>query len=183
MSLTDLASLGSFVSGFAVLVSLIFLYFQLRQINAQAVQADRHQQATTRAVRMSRIVDIWMGTTEPSLADALAKGSEGSADITDTQVRQFFAFSHARFYNAQDTLQQFRQGLLDNEVFENLVGALKISLSQPGTLAFFENHASGFSPELAKLVRSVASETSLHLSDETARWRADVAALKARVSA
>lgn len=45
MSLSDLAALGSFVGGVAVLVSLIFLYFQLRQIGAQMAQADNNQRA------------------------------------------------------------------------------------------------------------------------------------------
>jgi hypothetical protein len=62
MSLSDLASIGSFVSGFAVLVSLIFLYFQLRQIHAQVLQEEKNQQAANRAVRTSRIVEILMGT-------------------------------------------------------------------------------------------------------------------------
>jgi len=44
MTRSDLASLGSFASGFAVLVSLIFLYFQLRLVNRQVLQAERQQQ-------------------------------------------------------------------------------------------------------------------------------------------
>ena len=180
MSLSDLASIGSFVSGFAVLVSLIFLYFQLRQLSAQVLQAERNQQAANRAVRTSRIVEILMGTAEPSIADALAKGNAGSPDITDTQIRQFFAYNSARFYNAQDTFQQFQQGFLDDTIFESLVGGLKVSLTQPGTLAFFDSHYSGFSDEFAKFVRNLAASVSLNLSDETARWRADVLALRAR---
>lgn len=39
MSRSDLASLGSFVSGFAVLVSLVFLYFQLRQMNSMTLNS------------------------------------------------------------------------------------------------------------------------------------------------
>ena len=38
MSLSDLASLGSFVSGAAVLASLVFLFFQTRQMTSR-VQA------------------------------------------------------------------------------------------------------------------------------------------------
>jgi hypothetical protein len=49
MSLSDLAALGSFVSGVAVLVSLVFLYFQLRQVGAQVQQAERNQQAMIQA--------------------------------------------------------------------------------------------------------------------------------------
>ena len=182
MSLSDLASIGSFVSGFAVLVSLIFLYFQLRQISAQVVQTERNQQAANRAVRTSRIVDIMMGTAEPSIADALAKGHAGAPDITDTQIRQFFAYCSARFYNAQDTFQQFQQGFLDDTIFASLVGGLKVSLSQPGMLAFFDSHRAGFSDEFVKFVGNLASDASVNLSDETARWRTDVLALRARAS-
>ncbi len=180
MSLSDLASLGSFVSGLAVLVSLVFLYFQLRQINAQVTQAERNQLAATRAVRTSRIVEIMIGTAEPSLADAIAKGRAGLTAITDTESRQFLAYSGARFYNAQDTFQQFRQGLLDKTILESLVDGLRVSLSHPGTRAFFEDHRTNFSVEFVNFVQSLAAETPLDLSsDSAARWRNSVAALRA----
>jgi hypothetical protein len=41
MSLSQLAEIGSFTSGVAILASLIFLYFQLRQINQQVKQAEK----------------------------------------------------------------------------------------------------------------------------------------------
>ena len=43
MSLSQLAEIGSFTSGVAILASLIFLYFQLRQINQQVKQAEKNQ--------------------------------------------------------------------------------------------------------------------------------------------
>lgn len=45
MSLSDLAALGSFISGLGVLVSLVFLYFQLRQIGVQVKQTEKNQRA------------------------------------------------------------------------------------------------------------------------------------------
>jgi anaerobic selenocysteine-containing dehydrogenase len=42
MSLTGLAAIGSFVSGIAVLASLIFVGFQLRQ-NTKAIRAEASQ--------------------------------------------------------------------------------------------------------------------------------------------
>jgi hypothetical protein len=51
MSLSDLASLGSFVSGFAVLISLIYLSLQVRQTK-------RNQQIAIRHSRASRIVEL-----------------------------------------------------------------------------------------------------------------------------
>ena len=58
MSLSDLASLGSFVSGVGVLISLIFLYFQVRQVNAQVGQAEKNQQAAIRQERSAKVSDM-----------------------------------------------------------------------------------------------------------------------------
>jgi hypothetical protein len=55
MSLSDLASLGSFVSGFAVLISLIFLYFQLRQVNRQVRQAEINQRSLVGQTRTAQM--------------------------------------------------------------------------------------------------------------------------------
>jgi hypothetical protein len=48
MSLSALAEIGSFISGVAILSSLIFLYFQLRQINHQVKQAEKNQRSAIR---------------------------------------------------------------------------------------------------------------------------------------
>src|SRR5215472_7715408 len=97
MSLSDLASLGSFVSGVAVLISLIFLYFQVRQANQLVRQAEKNQQATIRLERTSRAVAISMGASEPSLADAAHKALTGAKDISSTQIMQFGRLAHALF--------------------------------------------------------------------------------------
>src|SRR5215469_1497977 len=65
MPLSDLASLGSFVSGVAVLISLVFLYFQVRQVTAQVRQAERNQQASIRHTRVSRSVQLQLEISEP----------------------------------------------------------------------------------------------------------------------
>jgi hypothetical protein len=48
MSPSALAEIGSFISGVAILSSLIFLYFQLRQINHQVKQAEKNQRSAIR---------------------------------------------------------------------------------------------------------------------------------------
>ena len=70
MTLSDLASIGSLLSSIAVLVSLVYLSLQLKQ-------ADRNQQAAIRLGRSTRFVEIGIACTEPSLADAIAKGMAG----------------------------------------------------------------------------------------------------------
>ena len=70
MTLSDLASIGSLVSGMAVLASMVFLYFRLRQMNAQAQQAERNQRAVIRLGRVAQRIDLNIALMEPSAADA-----------------------------------------------------------------------------------------------------------------
>src|SRR5450432_96104 len=58
MSLSDLASLGSFVSGFAVLTSLVYLTLQVRQ-------TERNQKSSIRHSRVSRIVELHVALADP----------------------------------------------------------------------------------------------------------------------
>ena len=68
MSLSQLAEIGSFVSGVAILASLIFLYFQLRQINKQVKQAekissppfDRREQVAASALFLQEPNLLWL---------------------------------------------------------------------------------------------------------------------------
>ena len=61
MSLSDLASLGSFVSGIAVLMSLVYLALQVRQ-------TERNQQISIRHSRASRTVQLHLALADPAPA-------------------------------------------------------------------------------------------------------------------
>jgi hypothetical protein len=170
MSLTGLASLGSFLSAIAVLISLIYLSLQVKQ-------AERNQQSSIRAARVTRIVDIMMSLADPSLADAVVKASAGAADVSDVQIHQFSFYCGARFYNAEDSFYQFQEGLLSKVNFESLVAGLKNSISQPGMRAYYRRQRAVFGKDFAELVDRLVAETPLVPSfDAAAQWRADVAA-------
>src|SRR5215469_7153616 len=98
MSLSDLASLGSFVSGFAVLVSLIFLYFQLHQLSQQVRQAEKKQQASIRQTRTTQNMDVVTKGTEFSTAEALSGGYRGDENISEINVMQFYQYCRAAFW-------------------------------------------------------------------------------------
>ena len=170
MSLTDLAALGSFVSAVAVLISLIYLSLQVKQ-------AERNQQSSIRATRVTRIVDIMMGLADPSLADAVTKASEGAKDVSDQQIRQFTFYCGARFHNAEDSFNQFQEGLLNQRAFDSLVAGLKNSLAQPGMRVFYRRYRAALGKDFADLVDKLLAETPIVPGlDSAAQWRADLAA-------
>ena len=65
MSLSELAEIGSLISGVSIMTSVIFLYYQLRQINRQVKQTQKNQQSANRQGRATRTVGIVLTGTQP----------------------------------------------------------------------------------------------------------------------
>jgi hypothetical protein len=183
MSLSQLAEIGSFVSGVAILASLIFLYFQLRQINHQVKQAEKNQQSAIRQGRAGRSIGIVLTGTEPSLADAFVKGAFGDDDISLTQLMQFSAVCRATIINSEDTFYQHKDGLLDEATFVGFVAGMKGTFRYPGFRAQWKtvrrNHGNEFVEFMDKLIAEIPVAPR---TDILARWAASVAAEKAKAS-
>ena len=79
MSLSDLAALGSFVSRMAVLASLGFLYFQMRQITEQVRQAERNRQAIMQQGRAARHIPVVLSGTQTHLSAAARATPRGTS--------------------------------------------------------------------------------------------------------
>lgn len=179
MTLSDLAALGSFISGLAVLISLVFLYFQLRQVNAQSRQAERTQHATIRHTRAARIVEISLASAEPAWADAIYKGIAGDDDLSATELRQFGSYIIARMSNAEDAFYQYREGTFDQSAFDRFVRRMKEMFTSPGIRVGYKRQRQNFGSEFIAFMDKIMSETPIAPSvDALAQWKADIAAEK-----
>jgi hypothetical protein len=125
MSLSDLASLGSFVSGFAVLISLIYLSLQVRQTK-------RNQQIAIRHSRATRIVELQLALANPGVADAWLHGSGSPQEITQTELSQYINLCRALFFHFEDSFYQREEGLLNDDAFETVVAGARLSARSPG---------------------------------------------------
>jgi hypothetical protein len=125
MSLSDLASLGSFVSGFAVLTSLVYLALQVRQ-------TERNQQISIRHSRVSRIVELQVALADPAVADAWLHGLGSPDELTQTELTQFINLCRALFFHFEDSFYQREEGLLNDEAFETVVAGVRLLARSPG---------------------------------------------------
>ena len=174
MSLSELAEIGSFISGVAILSSLIFLYVQLRHIKRQVKQTEKNQQSAIRQGRATRTVGIVLTGAKPSLADAFVKGNSGMEDISLTQLAQYGAVCRARFN------YQHKDGLLDEAIFSGFVAGLKGSFRNPDYRAQWKNARRNYGIEYVEFMDKLVAETPVIApADLLARWRTDVAAEKA----
>ena len=170
MTLSDLASIGSLVSGLAVLASLVYLGRQVKQ-------AEKNQQATIRQNRISRAAELMMGKSHPTVAEAVSKGTTGAADISATQFLQFTAYAEAYYLHAEDTFYQHHAGLLDDAAYETFVAYQCIAFTQPGLRVQWKRQRASFGGGFVSFMDKLLSATHLAPTiDALAAWKADLAA-------
>jgi hypothetical protein len=154
MSLSDLASLGSFVSGFAVLTSLIYLALQVRQ-------TERNQQISIRHSRVSRTVELHLALADPAAADAWLHGSASPQEITRTELSQFINLCRALFFHFEDSFYQREEGLLNDAAFETVVGGVRLLARSPGFRAAWKMARPNFGGRFLSFMDGVVAKSAV----------------------
>ena len=118
MSIAELGSLGEFVSSFAVLLTLVFLTFQMRQ-NTKAVRA------STAAEMMSQwLTQANAGATSAALADSFEAVQE-SGSVSGRGGHHVFFFTQAALKTSEFAHYQWTEGNLDGRLWKTHEAALQ----------------------------------------------------------
>jgi hypothetical protein len=120
MTLSDLASLGSFVSGMAVMVSFVFLALQIRQSN-------RNQRALMQQGRAGRAWEGAFRVADPALSAVFYKGLRRPDDLSADELDQFLSICRAAFLSGEDSFLQYKSGLLDRTAYGSLARSMRRS--------------------------------------------------------
>ena len=148
MSLQDLGSVGEFASALGVMISLIYLAFQVRQ------NTDIQKANTRQAVADSVQRQILCYIENPGLREAIPKNDldEHDQDLRNAWTRMLFRSWENFFY-------QYRKGLLDTEEYEAQKEFYRTEVVKPSKQFWAQQrlqHSSRFRAE----VDSVMSEIS-----------------------
>jgi len=169
MSLSDLASIGSLVSGVAVLASLIYLTLQVRQ-NTHAHRTTAHQG------RLAFVRDFLAQVAQPSMPTVYLRGMEADSSLTEEEFTRFRALMHSWFLGMAEIVWLHERGVLDEDRFVGSMAALRGYLSFPGCRALWPiikpTMPVGFQHLVEKTIAST-EERSAHEQFET--WRSAVA--------
>jgi|SRR5579871_2460495 len=176
MSLSDLASLGSFVSGAAVLGSLVLLYFQLRQLTGQVRQAERNQQGALRQGRASGLMEWNLRLSDPLVADVNLRVASGKAK-SPSEIGQFMAIARAGFQLYEDSFDQHEAGLMTEQAFASFERNAASSFSVPGYRVAWIAIRDMFGARFAAHMDRIMAETAPRVVPGTIeQWNAAVAA-------
>ena len=168
MSLSDLASIGSFISSAAVLVSLVYVGRQIRQ-NTHLLRAGAHQS------RLDFVQDFLARTTEADMADIYMRGSAGDPSLTQVEFTQYRSHMHSWFLGMAEIAWLHDQGVLDTTRFNGSLHALRANLANPGCRGVWQIIQPLMPPPFRALVdRTIADiERTQHVApiSEFELWR------------
>jgi len=110
MTLQQLANLGEFVSGLAVIASLIFLAFQIRQ-----------NTKTVKSANLFGNIEIWsnmlLTISDAEHMSAYMYGASGLENIRPKEYTQFILQSRVLFVAFENQYYQYCNGSLDEETY------------------------------------------------------------------
>src|SRR5471030_741503 len=154
MSLSDLAAIGSFISGVAVLISFVFLAFQLRQ-NA------RNQRATVHNERTALTQDIALGiASSKESSEVFRRGSEADATLDTADCNRYLGYALSAFWAYEEFFYQHRDGMIDEARWATNVRRLRSMVAQPGYRAAWRVFSDGcFESDFADWFNKIVNET------------------------
>jgi len=171
VSLSDLASLGSFLSGIAVLASLVYLSLQVRQ-------AKRNQQISIRHSRATRTVELQLALADPAAAAAWLRGSASPDELTQIELVQYISLCRAFFFHFEDSFYQREEGLLNDDAFETVAAGARMQAASPGVRVAWAmlrpNFGGRYLSFMDGVVAGAAAERAADFSLET--WKRAFAA-------
>ncbi len=152
MSLSDLGNLGEFVSGLAVVISLLYLAVQIRQ-NTRSLRAGAHQSITSHIAELNRTI-----VENAEVARLMEVGLRDLMALSPEDRRRFNAYNSARFRHYDNLYYQYRAGTLEESQWSGLRNLLRFHLSQPGIVRWWEEARAFYSPDFVAYVASLQDE-------------------------
>jgi hypothetical protein len=180
MTLSDLAAVGGFISGIAVLVSLIYLSVQVKQ-------AEQNQKAMMQQARTDRSIDLNMAIVrDPIIVELVLKARDPSKTFNFEDISRYVAFQRAIFLNGENTYYQHRHGMMHEDAYKTWENTIRFNLSSPVARVSWIETRSVFGPDYAKFIDTLIEETPVlnrNAGDETEhRWKANLQKEMARAA-
>jgi len=151
--LSEWASVAELVSAIAVVVSLLYVGFQINQ-NTNEVRAANRQQLVSRA--HSAVTAI---ATSPELAGIMAKVGEGST-LTSTELSQYGYLVRGVLYDVQEAYLLYQEGRLGEEYWNTRAALVEAYLAQtPARNVYHRDKSLGaLHPEFVQWLDSALEE-------------------------
>jgi heme/copper-type cytochrome/quinol oxidase subunit 1 len=127
VTLNELGSLGEFISGLAVVVTLIYLALQIRH-NTRAVRSSMHQDMIESTLRIAESL-----SDNENIGRIVLKADDDYDNLTREERLRFEAYAERVFSNFESVFYSYRNSMIEDDLWEswessNLADISRVSL-------------------------------------------------------
>jgi hypothetical protein len=156
MTLQDLGNIGEFVAAVGVIVSLIYLAFQIRQ-NTRSIRAAAVHQATVGASDFSRSL-----AESEELAHIFIAGLRGYEQLdTEEKRTRWLSLASIQFRHYEDVFLQYQNGTVGAESWEGWRNSMRPFLASPGFSMFWNLRGDTFAASFRTVVESERAQVQV----------------------
>jgi hypothetical protein len=148
MNWEAIGAIGEIVGAAAVFVSLVYLASQIRAQNREARAASVHQVMHDYSAAISRLHD-------PEMADVWVTAIEDFDSLSPSQRLRFVVYLTAAVRVFEDGYFQWREGRLENDIWNSLLTSLTDVKSTQAFARFWEIRRHQFRREFADYIDSL----------------------------
>ncbi len=158
MDLTQLAHLGEFVGGVAVLVTLIYLVVQVRQNTRQIRHATEVAQGTAELETAKMNMSYFENLLNPETSAAWEKAYTSPEDMIGQERAHFVNLMAIWFHLAQGHHRQYRRGLLPEASWAPIARTLAGAMRQEAIRRRWSNNVSYLANDFRAYVERLSGE-------------------------
>jgi len=165
LNLESLANLGDFISAIVVVVSLVYLAYQVRQ-NTESLRTENYARALERVANMQARL-----SADAVFSELIARGAADPAHLTAGERVQFTWTFYEMFGAFEFMFHQTTTNALPTEVWQRWSETLSWWLSLPGVKAWWISRPAPFSASFTSYVDGKLQQ-GLADADASRRWGA-----------
>jgi heme/copper-type cytochrome/quinol oxidase subunit 1 len=124
VTLNELGSLGEFISGLAVVVTLIYLALQIRH-NTRAVRSSMHQDMVESTLRIAESM-----SDNENVGRIVLKANEDYDNLTREEFIRFEAYAERVFSNFESVFYSYRNAMIEQDLWESWEASYLSDLSR-----------------------------------------------------
>jgi len=153
MSWQDLGSIGELVSAIAVVVSLVYLAFQIRQNTRQINENTKAAQATAFDSSIAHTFMARQSVLEDAdVARIYVAGSKDPDSLNEEDRVRYRLIVHNILWSLWNMQSQSRVGELASETWDTQLATLERMMSTPGFRWFWSNYSQEFGASFRAIV-------------------------------
>lgn len=159
MTLEEIYYIGQTIAVFALLISILFVGYQIRQ-NTKAIKATSHHAITDSFNQINALV-----ISDPKVARLWRVGIAGSAELSEDDAISFSMMALAYMRIFETLFYQYKNGTMDKKLFDAELNTLKWSAANPGFRVWWANNPISLSADYRDFINGLIAEATM----ETAR--------------